>query len=324
MKDRNKKASKSVVGLLRFLVPVGLVVWVVARFDVGGALARLAGVHLGVFAMAAILSWAAVGIRALRWLLVSRLLEIGASTRSVIRSYALGFASGAVVGDTVGTAGRLIELHGPDVDLRRAGHGVALDYGYDVASLLILFIPATFILPSGIVGQDPLPTVVLVVLILGIASVPFMLWWASAAGRALSWFTSKTVSSDGTSHTLKSLTPWEHCSIYAVSIAARLVQSVYVWALAHALGVGLSFGFAAAAVIMSSVVVLVPISFSGIGTREAAMVLLFEWAGQDAEAGLSLAILMSLVLVLSRLLAGMMWAGAWRGSTRQLRVPRGQ
>lgn len=323
MKRRNTNASQTVRWLVRFLVPVSLVTWVVATFDVGGAVTRLSHANPILLATAFVLFWAALGIRALRWLLVSRFLEIGASPQNVIRSFALGFAGGAMVGDTLGTAGRLIELRGPDVDLRKAGYGVALDYGYDVASLLILFIPATFVLPTGNIGRHPLPTAVLVVIILGVASLPFTPWGARAAGRALSWSTRRRVSSEGVTNVLKSLTFWEHCAICAVSVVARLTQSIYVWILAHTLGLDLSFSFAAAAIIISSIVVLVPVSLSGVGTREAAMVLMFEWVGRSAEAGLSLSISMSCVLLLSRLLAGILWAGAFRRSSRQPHVAGG-
>jgi uncharacterized protein (TIRG00374 family) len=75
------------------------------------------------------------------------------------------------------------------------------------------------------------------------------------------------------------------------------------------LGLGLNFSFAQIVCIMAltSLITAIPISFMGIGTRDAALIVVFAWYGRSAEEAVSL----SLGLLLLRLAIMLMGAIFW-------------
>lgn len=74
-------------------------------------------------------------------------------------------------------------------------------------------------------------------------------------------------------------------------------------------GIGIDFGFSQIVCIMAltSLITAIPISFLGMGTRDAALIVVFGWYGRSAEE----AVLLSIALLLLRLLIIIMGAAFW-------------
>ncbi len=95
--------------------------------------------------------------------------------------------------------------------------------------------------------------------------------------------------------------------IAGLSAAAVLLQVTVVVLLAESLGLEASVVFLAAAAAMVVLVVMLPISIAGLGSREAMLVLLFSAAGEPKEAAVALGVLLFAVGIVARLPGAAGW-----------------
>lgn len=95
--------------------------------------------------------------------------------------------------------------------------------------------------------------------------------------------------------------------IVGLSAAAVLLQVTVVVLLAESLGLDASVVFLAAAAAMVVLVVMLPISIAGLGSREAMLVLLFSAAGEPKEAAVALGVLLFAVGIVARLPGAAGW-----------------
>ena len=107
---------------------------------------------------------------------------------------------------------------------------------------------------------------------------------------------------------LRQLTlPWTLIAI-ALTVLAYGVFFGQCYLLARSLDLSISFGTVAYAVALGSLVTLIPVSISGLGTREAAMIAYLDTAGVAAEAAISFSLL---VFVTFYIAGGLIGAVAW-------------
>jgi uncharacterized membrane protein YbhN (UPF0104 family) len=92
-----------------------------------------------------------------------------------------------------------------------------------------------------------------------------------------------------------------------LSFAVVLLQVSVVVLLAEALSLDASVVFLAAVAAMVVLVVMVPISFAGLGSREAMLVVLFTAAGEPKDAAVALGVLLFAVGLAARLPGVLGW-----------------
>lgn len=96
-------------------------------------------------------------------------------------------------------------------------------------------------------------------------------------------------------------------ALSALSLAVVVLQVSVVVLLAEALSLDASIVFLAAVAAMVVLVVMVPISFAGLGSREAMLVVLFTAAGEPKDAAVALGVLLFAVGLIARLPGALGW-----------------
>lgn len=107
-------------------------------------------------------------------------------------------------------------------------------------------------------------------------------------------------------------------SLAALSLAVVVLQVSVVVLLAEALSLNASVVFLAAVAAMVVLVVMVPISFAGLGSREAMLVVLFTAAGEPKDAAVALGVLLFAVGLIARLPGALGWLRRARPALRSV------
>lgn len=95
--------------------------------------------------------------------------------------------------------------------------------------------------------------------------------------------------------------------VIVLSFTVALLQVSVVILLAESLSLDVSIVFLAAVAAMVVLVVMVPISFAGLGSREAILVVLFTAAGEPKDAAVALGVLLFIVGLIARLPGAIGW-----------------
>jgi len=106
-------------------------------------------------------------------------------------------------------------------------------------------------------------------------------------------------------------------NVLACSIAVQTLRIIQAYYLGRGLGVEASVGVYFAFVPLILLVMLLPVTFNGIGTSQAAFVWFFARAGVRAAASVAVSVLFVSLEVVGNLPVGLLWAADRRGHGRQ-------
>lgn len=291
------------------LVGLGLLIYLLSQLDLSEAARILASASVPVIGFAFALLVPLIALKTIRW---NRYLQAGGSWAVFSHSLRVYF-SGLFLGFV--TPGRLGEFARAYFvrtyvggSTSRALLTVVADRVYDLAALLLMGGLAALALPSRILGVRWIGWGALA----AAAMLPLLLegsargWLQHVAvrlklGSGPSWF-------NRILETLAGLPEGQLMKAAALTIAAYGVFFGQGYLLARALGLDLDFFNVAQAVALGSLAALLPVSISGLGTREWAITLFLGSIGLQAERALAFSALLFLVFnVGGGLIGGLAW-----------------
>ena len=106
---------------------------------------------------------------------------------------------------------------------------------------------------------------------------------------------------------LRQLRPKTLVSTSLITVLSWLLHYTFLYLCAQAMGISLSLPYVVFIVSISTIVTTIPVSYLGIGTRDAVFLLLFEQAGLAAES----AVAFSMVVLALYLIASVFGLAAW-------------
>lgn len=301
-------------GLL--ILPV--IIW---RLDGAGLLSALGDVNWLPIAIAIAMTIPQVGLKAIRWWVLLRKLSLHHPITTAVVDYFASLLAGLL---TPGRLGELVRAW----SVERTTHqetGLALasvvaDRLFDLYMLFAL----------GLVGLSAITSVVRI-------GRPFLV--ASALGLTLlllAFLSDRTFQLAQKVHWpgrrwiealragLRSLTPKVILGAVALTLGATTVFAIQCTLVARAAGISLTFLNATSAVALGSLVALIPVSISGIGTRDAVIVAFLTALDVPPESALTFSLLVFATFFIA---GGALGAVAWMirpislAAIRQSRAP---
>jgi glycosyltransferase 2 family protein len=303
-------------GLNRWLRLVGIVLLVILliRLDFGQIRAALRDADLRLIALAVLCVIPLIGVKTVRWQGILRAQAINMAFGPALLAY---FGSLFVGFLTPGRLGEFIKAvhvqRDCDVSLAQAFSTVLADRLFDLYTLLAVGCAA--LLTLALVGYELLAVLSLVVML----TLPLVLFlqddafgWMQCVAMRFGAVGRKLFAEEGILPQirvgLRSLTwRWTIWSV-VLTIVAYGIFFGQCYLLACALDLAVGFVPVMFAVALGSLVTLIPVSISGLGTREAAMIAYLDTAGITAEAALSFSLL---VFVTFYIAGGVIGAVAW-------------
>lgn len=289
---------------VRWIVPIGLGAWIAWRIDLDDVWSRISDLSVGWLVVALLLFAASLWVRIVRWGLILKYL--GVPKGPVFRSFALDFAGSALVGEAVGGVARLVDFRKTEADLGTVSYALVLDKAYEVMILIVLLVPAIVLLPAGALQVGPGFLILVGVGLFATGALPF----TPIGERAVRAVARRVLKSETDDNAFARLGAGHHVLLLAQSLFARLVHFGFAWMLAKSLAVTISYADMSAVMAIVGFVVMVPITIGGLGTRDATMIWLFGILGLAAGGAAGTSILIFVITLVFRLLAGLIWAAS--------------
>lgn len=285
-----------VMRVVQVAVAVGLLALVWRIAGGGEALQLMAGANPGwILAAVGVLSLQIV-LSAFRWQITAGQLGISLSRATAIREYYVSqIINQTLPGGVLGDAGRAVRARS-HAGLMASGQAVVLERIAGQVGLLMVLSGAfvvTLTVPGGLTWPGWLATAVASGIGLALAT-PLLV---AAVARLIPRRARDVITALGRSarHALAG----RHvlAAQLSLSLATALANIAGVVLCARALGVDLDFGVAMAIVPLILFTMLIPITVSGWGLREAAAVALFPLAGVGVTEGLATSVTFGVVLI---------------------------
>lgn len=263
--------------LVKISLTVFFIVLIFSKFDFHAIIAAIRKVSLWLYLVPLAGHFVLMAIKALRWKILLNSIEIQCTYVEALKAYTAGFAFGTFTPGQLGDMGKVMLIDDAKGQRKRAIITSLTDRLWDLSGLLLLsggcalFLFFTRIKWNGI--------------------FLYGLFFCLAALLLSPWiyrFARKLILNKMDTDISELLVNW-HWSFF-LTLLSLLVQFCRWAVLAVAFNVPVFM--ASASAIIGTLVALVPISFGGLGTREATIAALFSWNGLDPVVGISFSFLM--------------------------------
>ncbi len=290
------------VGRRLLLLGVGVTALVVLALavDLERLRAAVAELDIALYVVAALLVGPVIGLRAVRWQQLLRARGIASGFRPALAATLIGQLLGMITPGRLGELARALPLaRDAGVDVARVLPSVIIDRMLDLAALMLIALPA---LVSAFevdgFGSPGRTVALLAVAALGLPIV-FNPRLAERLGERLEGAMGRRRSAAWIAGLLgeyaaylRAMTLDRLAAVVALTLAVYLVFFLEAYLVAVALDMNQSFLTLAFAVTLGAVVALIPVSFSGIGTRDAAIVAYLGLHGVDPAQALAFSLLL--------------------------------
>ena len=301
--------------LPRIIGPLILLAIILFSIDLDQALAllldvdlRLVGVFmLGVFPILILL-------RSLRWHLIARLYGVRYPFRVSVGLHLAAFSAGFILSDGLSSFVRSFFLYRDGYSASKSVLVPFWDKAIELASLLLMGAVALLILPQVVLESNTYYLVIIalsgifaVALILGSKRVQVFLLQKLVPLLSRRVKRLERVNADDLLADLRTMQPLSLLGMILYASTVRLVHFAGVYILALALGMSLTFWQIVLTMALASLVIMLPISIAGLGTREAVLIPTLALFGQSPEAAVALSLLLVITSTVWRALGAISW-----------------
>ncbi|MDY7078928.1 MAG: lysylphosphatidylglycerol synthase transmembrane domain-containing protein [Chloroflexota bacterium] len=305
------------MNVLRVLISAGALIFLFWKIGLGDTLAVLRQADLRYLLVAFFLYILSLGIRAYRWLVLVRGLNLSVPFGRLLRLYFVGAFFNAFLPSTYGgDVVRALELT-QDTDSSAAVGTVLLDR---MTGLLVLFVMGLIVLPFHTAYMEPW----LVWLLLAVAGGGLVLGGLVLEGRFLRRLTAwlpAGLSLAGQGQIARVYAAVTGCGWRAVlnacgvSVVFNLVNVLINWLCGQTVGAEINLGYFFAVTPLLSVSGMIP-SIGGWGVREAVSTAIFAPTGAGANIAAALAMALGIVTLATGLVGGVLYGIEGVGNLR--------
>jgi uncharacterized protein (TIRG00374 family) len=296
------------------LIGIALFAYIlIFRIDLSGLSAVLSKLKTLPLALSVILVFPFILIKASRWTLFLKDFNISLSGKGTFSLYAIGLFAGHATPGQLGEFSKAIFMKKLGYPYDSSIVTILFDRIFDLFILLLLALVGAVAFRGLLVGQISIfifSFVGISLLLLLVASAQVRAYLMGTIGASLLpkklkeglrnssfWQKMKQV-------TLKRNTMLK---ALALSIFAFAFAFFRYYLLILSLNISISFWFFIGSVAIASVVSFIPVSFAGIGTRDATLIYLFAYLGIKQEQAVSFSLLILLLLLVNMIIGFICW-----------------
>ena len=299
--------------VLRAVGPI-LFCIILYRLDLTHLVALLSNINILYLVLAIILFIPLLFVKAWRWQLLMRAQDIRYSLPESITMYAAAVYVGNITPGRLGDFIKVLYLIRDDHPFGRSFVTVLLDKLFDLASLFLLAYASMLLFITLFEKTAIVISLILaVILLLTIFFICKKEFSMRILERVFSSFiplryreNAKAVFSDFGSAMKKSGSR-QLVQATLITFLGWIIYFLAMYLLALALGINIPFFYLVICASTSALVASIPISISGIGTRDAMMVLLFSYLGLNQESAIAFSISILFVYVVNGLIGLLAW-----------------
>jgi glycosyltransferase 2 family protein len=307
------------MNVFKFLPLVGVAIFIllVARLDIPAMASMLLYVNFTFLALAILVTFLIVAMKAYRWKVLIRPFGYECPFPQAMKYWLSGFFIGIITPGRIGDLSRALYLK-KELGFGKSLNTVVVDRVIDIALLLLFAIAGAFILTAAYSESQAVPaTLAFLVLFSGALLVVSKKNYMKALARPLFRRIVPDQHKDGARVTFHDFydglflvrkSKGKLAVAFALSAISILMLALQYYLITVALGITVPYTFLLLIVPLISVLDALPISFSGMGTRDVSLILFFSLIGVSAEAAISTSIM---VLFLGYVLVGFLGFLYW-------------
>lgn len=277
MIDSYKATVKKIKPAIKILFTVLFVFLIFSKFDFHTIWVEINKVSLWLYMVPVLGHFVLMAIKSLRWKLLLNSLQINCSYGEALKAYTAGFAFGTFTPGQLGDMGKVMLIENAYGQRKRALIPSFADRLWDLLGLVAVSGGCALFLFSAEIKSSSF-------ILYGLLFCVACLFLTLPIYR----FVQKLILSKMEANISKLFVNW-HLSFFLTFLA--LFVQFFRWAVL-ALAFKLPIFAAASSAMVGTLVALVPISFGGLGTREATIAAVFSYSGLDPVIGISYSFLM--------------------------------
>lgn len=297
-----------------------LIWWLLDRVDVGPVLESVGQMSPGFIVLALAVSFLGTLALTLRWIVVSRVLEMPLTIHRATWLTFVGLFFGQTLPSTIGgDVVRIWFLRRDGIPTDQAAITVILDRFCALASSLIL-VGLTLPILFSLVGDPAARWSMPVLVVLGLAGIGFLLLLGGRLGDfAGRWRIMRPFVAFGTAGLRFVSSGSPAAAALALALVINFSTILTIWLIGVAISAELSLIHCLVMVPPVIFISMVPISIAGWGVREGAMVAAFGFVGVPAADALVVSLTFGVLLAITGAPGGIMWllSGRRFGPARQ-------
>ena len=253
-------------------------------------------------------------IKALRWRLLMKAQNIDYSLKDSTLMYVAATYIGAITPGRIGDFIKIFYLKGDDYPFGKSFATVLLDRLFDLISLLLLGYAGMLLF---ITFFERTITILSCIFVGTVLLIIFFIYKKDFSMGILEYISSNFIPGryrenakigfSDLCNGIKTLNANQIVSATFITFFAWVIYFVMMYLFALSLDINIPFLYLATCVSISAVVTLIPISISGIGTRDATLIILFSYLGLSKES----AIAFSMMILFMYFVAGFIGLVAW-------------
>jgi hypothetical protein len=296
----NKKRLLSLAGLVLFF-------FIISRIDVQKVIAAFRQINIKAFVFSIGIYAIYLLIRVIKWKQLMEEEGIKYSFYDSTLMYLVGNYIGLITPGRIGDFSKIFYLRKDGHPTKKAFITVFLDRATDLLFLFLLGYAALFIFYQYFAGQIYWISAVLVLLLLIALVLMIKKDMTKRLIKAFFRLFRPEFSFTEFFKDLQSLNIKVILKAVLFTIASWLVLYISYFLGAVALGIDIPFIYLIASMSVSSLFTMLPISISGIGTRDAILILLFGFIGINKEAAVAFSAYVLLIIVITALTGLLCW-----------------
>ncbi len=284
------------------------------KIDFNQVFNSLVRANLWYVLIAVLLVFPFIGLKAYRWQIILKSLEIKIPYILAYRFYAGGLAAGSFTPGQAGDAIKAWYLKERGFPFGAGLVSVVLDRLFDLAVLLLLGSGGILFLGTDFAGELPGLILLLSGTLAGLFILSNPVWRNGLIGLVLKLGLRKKNSKANEDPTeveetgaVRKLQPVSLLPVFGFTLLASALALFRIWLLALALGLNLNFLQVVAVSSLATAISLVPFSVGGIGARDALLAFILLKLGYSRESGVSLSTFILLLNLVNLVFGYLIW-----------------
>lgn len=289
-----KKNIFKILGILIFIL-------ILRQVDIQLVWEHIRGCQIFLLCMALVIETSCIMPKVKKWQLILNSLGIKANFWDCLRAYWSGLYLAAVTPGKIGDLSRIYFLRDDNLPIGRSIFSVLMDRLTDILSLLLLGIIFSLFYLKELAQLNNLLFIFLIILTLGIWIIFLKRFFFYKLFRKILYkFIPKEKFPLKENLNLDIVKRIKASNYILIFIYIWIGWSIYFlgwWFLTKALYLNISFFHMVAAVSIATIISLIPISISGLGTRDAVILFIFSKIGIVRDSAISFSILIFIIEV---------------------------
>ncbi|MFH1439366.1 MAG: lysylphosphatidylglycerol synthase transmembrane domain-containing protein [Candidatus Woesearchaeota archaeon] len=239
-------------------------------------------------------------IKSYRWLLIIKSLKLkNISFFKCFYLYNIGIYFGNLTPGKLGELLKAMYINNKENSIIKSFISTIIDRLYDLFTLIIIGYISLFFISKFFKEYVNFLTIIIIMSIIIVVILTFL--WKKILRFIYRFIIPKKIKNKSKDIymelicSIKSIKPIDYINQFALTFISWIIYFTLIYFIALSINVDISYYYLAASISITSLITLIPISFNGLGTRDATLLILFSQIGISKETTIAFSLLIFII-----------------------------